>query len=61
MTNKERTLFATDKAPKHPTYDIYPYGFHIMKIVAIVERLGYDESMIVAPVVFYKQNPQNSF
>lgn len=48
MTNKERALLVAEKVHSNQTYDIYPYIYHIKKVVEIAEELGYDENIIIA-------------
>jgi len=48
MTNKEKALLVAGRVHANQRYDIFPYIYHIKRVVAIAEKLHYDESIIVA-------------
>lgn len=48
MTNKERAMLVAEMAHRNQTYDIYPYTYHIKRVVEIAEELGFDETIVVA-------------
>lgn len=51
MTNKERAFLVAEKAHANQSYDIYPYMYHVRKVAAVAQQLGYDESIIVACIL----------
>lgn len=48
MTNKERAMLVAEMAHRNQTYDIYPYIYHIKRVVEVAEELGYDETIVIA-------------
>ena len=48
MNTKERAILVAEKVHAGQSYDIYPYIYHIKEVVEIAEKLGYDESIVVA-------------
>jgi len=48
MNNKERAMLVAEKAHRNQDYDIYPYIYHIKRVIEVAEELGYDETIIVA-------------
>ena len=48
MTNKEKAHLVAEKIHFSQTYDIFPYIYHVKKVVKIAECLGYDEAIVVS-------------
>lgn len=51
MTLKERAYLVAEKCHSNQHYDIFPYLYHIRKVVQVAEELGYDQSIIVACIL----------
>ena len=49
MTNLERAILVAQKAHERQVYDeIYPYTYHVLKVVEIAKELHYDEDILIA-------------
>lgn len=48
MNNKERAMLVAERAHRNQDYDIYPYIYHVKRVVEIAEELGFDETIVVA-------------
>ena len=49
MTNLERAILIAEKAHERQVYDeIYPYMYHVLKVVEIAKELGYGEDILIA-------------
>lgn len=51
MNAKERAMLVAEKAHAGQSYDIYPYIYHVKQVTEIAEKLGYDESIVVACIL----------
>lgn len=51
LTNKERAYLVAEKAHANQTYDIYPYTYHTTNVAKIAEKLGYEESIVIACIL----------
>lgn len=51
MNTKERAMLVAEKAHAGQSYDIYPYIYHVKQVAEIAEKLGYDESVVVASIL----------
>ena len=51
MDNKKKAYLVAERAHLNQTYGIFPYMYHIHRVVKVAERLGYDDEIIVGCIL----------
>lgn len=51
MNNKERAFLVSERAHRNQDYDIYPYMYHVKRVVEVAEELGFDENIIISSIL----------